>query len=198
MNLKRMFLTLMSVFTLMATFAMPNTSFAADGYLYTSERFGYSIKCPEKPLAVINLGILSPQEQGDVLIFATDGHNPTKYWVVSPNAFSNDTFPDLDNLNEETRKNLFAQLMIERGYETISLVPIQGHNAIYAITAKTIQIDSDKDGKVDQTINQEGQNIETYLKGSKSNYCIVLSSKTDLTQEDINAYQYGLLSFNDK
>lgn len=198
MNLKRMFLTLMSVFTLMATFAMPNISFAADGYLYTSERFGYSIKCPEKPLAVINLGILSPQEQGDVLIFATDGHNPTKYWVVSPNAFSNDTFPDLDNLNEETRKNLFAQLMIERGYETISLVPIQGHNAIYAITAKTIQIDSDKDGKVDQTINQEGQNIETYLKGSKSNYCIVLSSKTDLTQEDINAYQYGLLSFNDK
>lgn len=198
MNLKRMFLTLMSVFTLMATLSLPNVSFAADGYLYTSERFGYSIKCPEKPLAVINLGILSPQEQGDVLIFATDGHNPTKYWVVSPNAFSNDTFPDLDNLNEETKKNLFAQLMVERGYEAISLVPIQGHNAIYAITAKTIQIDSDKDGKVDQTINQEGQNIETYLKGSKSNYCIVLSSKTDLTQEDINAYQYGLLSFNDK
>lgn len=198
MNLKRMFLTLMSVFTLMATFAIPNTSFAADGYLYTSERFGYSIKCPEKPLAVINLGILSPQEQGDVLIFATDGHNPTKYWVVSPNAFSNDTFPDLDNLNEETKQNLFAQLIVERGYEAISLVPIQGHNAIYAITAKTIQIDSDKDGQVDQTINQEGQNIETYLKGSKSNYCIVLSSKTDLTQEDINAYQYGLLSFNDK
>lgn len=198
MNLKRMFLTLMSVFTLMATFAIPNTSFAADGYLYTSERFGYSIKCPEKPLAVINLGILSPQEQGDVLIFATDGHNPTKYWVVSPNAFSNDTFPDLDNLNEETKQNLFAQLIVERGYEAISLVPIQGHNAIYAITAKTIQIDSDKDGQVDQSINQEGQNIETYLKGSKSNYCIVLSSKTDLTQEDINAYQYGLLSFNDK
>ena len=139
MNLKRMFLTLMSIFALIATFAMPNTSFAADGYLYTSQRFGYSIKCPEKPLAVINLSILSPQEQGDVLIFDTDGHNPTKYWVVSPNAFSDDTFPDLDNISDEARQNLFTQLAFERGYETISLVPIQGHNAIYAVTAKTIQ-----------------------------------------------------------
>ena len=48
MMLKRMFLTFMSIFTLLAVAAMPGTSFAADGYLYTSERFGYSIKCPEK------------------------------------------------------------------------------------------------------------------------------------------------------
>ncbi|WP_302487012.1 hypothetical protein [uncultured Megamonas sp.] len=198
MILKRMFLTFMSIFVLIAITAMPSTSFAADGYLYTSERFGYSIKCPEKPLAVINLSILSPQEQGDVLIFETDGHNPTKYWVVSPNAFSNDTFPDLDNLSEEAKQNLFTQLAVERGYEAISLVPIQGHNAIYAVTAKTIQIDTNKDGQVDETIKQDGQNIETYLKGVKSNYCIVLSSKSELTKDDINAYQYGLLSFNDK
>lgn len=198
MMLKRMFLTFMSIFTLLAIAAMPGTSFAADGYLYTSERFGYSIKCPEKPLAVINLSILSPQEQGDVLIFETDGHNPTKYWVVSPNAFSNDTFPDLDNLTDEARQDLFTRLAIERGYEAISLVPIQRHNAIYAVTAKTIQIDTDKDGQVDKTIEQEGQNIETYFKGAKSNYCIVLSSKSALTEDDINNYQYGLLSFNDK
>ena len=192
MRIKRMFLSLMSIFALVATLSITNISFAADGYLYTSERFGYSIKCPEKPLAVINLSILSPQEQGDVLIFETDGHNPTKYWVISPNAFSNDTFPDLDNLTDE------ARLAIERGYEAISLVPIQGHNAIYAVTAKTIQIDTDKDSQVDKTIEQEGQHIETYFKGAKSNYCIVLSSKSALTEDDINNYQYGLLSFNDK
>lgn len=198
MRIKRMFLSLMSVFALVATLSITNISFAADGYLYTSERFGYSIKCPEKPLAVINLSILSPQEQGDVIIFATDGHNPTKYWIVSPNAFSNDTFPDLDKISDEDRKNLFTRLAVERGYEAISLVPIQGHNAIYAVTAKTIQVDTDKDGKVDKAIDEQGQNIETYLKGTKSNYCIVLSSKTALTKDDINAYQYGLLSFNDK
>lgn len=198
MRIKRMFLSLMSIFALVATLSITNISFAADGYLYTSERFGYSIKCPEKPLAVINLSILSPQEQGDVLIFETDGHNPTKYWVISPNAFSNDTFPDLDNLTDEARQDLFTRLAIERGYEVISLVPIQGHNAIYAVTAKTIQIDTDKDGQVDKTIEQEGQHIETYFKGAKSNYCIVLSSKSALTEDDINNYQYGLLSFNDK
>lgn len=195
MRIKRMFLSLMSIFALVATLSITNISFAADGYLYTSERFGYSIKCPEKPLAVINLSILSPQEQGDVLIFETDGHNPTKYWVISPNAFSNDTFPDLDNLTDEARQDLFTRLAIERGYEAISLVPIQGHNAIYAVTAKTIQIDTDKDGQVDKTIEQH---IETYFKGAKSNYCIVLSSKSALTEDDINNYQYGLLSFNDK
>ena len=195
MRIKRMFLSLMSIFALVATLSITNISFAADGYLYTSERFGYSIKCPEKPLAVINLSILSPQEQGDVLIFETDGHNPTKYWVISPNAISNDTFPDLDNLTDEARQDLFTRLAIERGYEAISLVPIQGHNAV---TAKTIQIDTDKDGQVDKTIEQEGQHIETYFKGAKSNYCIVLSSKSALTEDDINNYQYGLLSFNDK
>ena len=178
MRIKRMFLSLMSIFALVATVSITNISFAADGYLYTSERFGYSIKCPEKPLAVINLSILSPQEQGD--------------------AFSNDTFPDLDNLTDEARQDLFTRLAIERGYEAISLVPIQGHNAIYAVTAKTIQIDTDKDGQVDKTIEQEGQHIETYFKGAKSNYCIVLSSKSALTEDDINNYQYGLLSFNDK
>ena len=98
----------------------------------------------------------------------------------------------------EARQDLFTRLAIERGYEAISLVPIQGHNAIYAVTAKTIQIDTDKDGQVDKTIEQEGQNIETYFKGAKSNYCIVLSSKSALTEDDINNYQYGLLSFNDK
>ena len=198
MRIKRMFLSLMSIFALVATLSITNISFAADGYLYTSERFGYSKKKKKKPLAVINLSILSPQEQGDVLIFETDGHNPTKYWVISPNAFSNDTFPDLDNLTDEARQDLFTRLAIERGYEAISLVPIQGHNAIYAVTAKTIQIDTDKDGQVDKTIEQEGQHIETYFKGAKSNYCIVLSSKSALTEDDINNYQYGLLSFNDK
>ena len=49
MRIKRMFLSLMSIFALVATLSITNISFAADGYLYTSERFGYSIKCPEKP-----------------------------------------------------------------------------------------------------------------------------------------------------
>ena len=70
------------------------------------------------------------------------------------------------------QKDLFAHLMVERGYESVSLVPINGHNAIYAVTAKNIQVDTNKDGKADQTIEEPGQNIETYLKGNKTNYCI--------------------------
>ena len=69
---------------------------------------------------------------------------------------------------------------------------------LFMLLLQTIQIDTDKDGQVDKTIEQEGQNIETYFKGAKSNYCIVLSSKSALTEDDINNYQYGLLSFNDK
>lgn len=132
----------MSIFALVATLSITNISFAADGYLYTSERFGYSIKCPEKPLAVINLSILSPQEQGDVLIFETDGHNLQKYWVISPNAFSNDTFPDLDNLTDEARQDLFTRLAIERGYEAISLVQFKDIMLFMLLlqTIKSIQI----------------------------------------------------------
>lgn len=195
MRLKKMLLSLMCVFTFIAALAAHHTSFAASGYLYTSEKFGYSIKCPQKPLAVMNLSIFSPEEKGDVLVFENDGYNLTKYWIISPDAFSNDTFPDLDNINDEERTALFTHLAVERGYESVMLVPLNGHNAIYGVTAKIIQIDTDKDGQADKTIEQPEQSIETYFKGKKTNYCISVISKTDLTEEDINNYQYGLLSF---
>lgn len=195
--MKRMILSLMCVFTMMFAFSA-NAAFAAsDGYFYTSNRFGYTIKCPQKPIAVMDLSIFSPQEKGDILVFANDGYNLTKYWVVSPDAFTNDTFPDLDNISEQDAKDLFAHLMVDREYETVTLVPVNGHNAIYAVTAKTIQIDSNKDGEIEQTIQAPQQSIETYLKGQKTNYCIVVTAKGELTQDDINAYQYGLLSFRE-
>lgn len=194
-RISRILLSLMCVFTFVAALTANQTTFAADGYLYTSEKFGYSIKCPQKPLAVMNLSIFSPEEKGDILVFENDGYNLTKYWIVSPDAFSNDTFPDLDNITQEEKTALFTHLAVERGYETVTLVPIHGHNAIYGVTAKNVLIDSDKDGKVDKTIEQPGQSIETYFKGKKTNYCVTLTSKTTLTQDDINAYQYGLLSF---
>ena len=195
--MKRMILSLMCVFTMVLAFSTNVALAASDGYFYTSNRFGYTIKCPQKPIAVMDLSIFSPQEKGDILVFENDGYSLTKYWVVSPDAFTNDTFPDLDNISEQDAKDLFAHLMVERGYESVSLVPINGHNAIYAVTAKNIQVDTNKDGKADQTIEEPGQNIETYLKGNKTNYCIVLSSKKAITQDDINAYQYGLLSFRE-
>ncbi len=193
MNLKRILLFLMSLLILQTS----AVAFAADGYFYTSEKYGYTIKCPQKPLAVLNLSVLSPQEKGDVLVFANDGYTLTKYWVVSPEAFSNDTFPDLDKITDEEKQQLFVHMSADRGYEEIALVPINGHNAIYAVTAKTVQIDSDKDGKVDQTIQEDGQYIDTYFKGKNSNYCISMYSKGDLTKEDIDSYQYGLLSFRE-
>lgn len=195
--MKRMILSLMCVFTMMFAFSANAVFAASDGYFYTSNRFGYTIKCPQKPIAVMDLSIFSPQEKGDILVFANDGYNLTKYWVVSPDAFTNDTFPDLDNISEQDAKDLFAHLMVDREYETVTLVPVNGHNAIYAVTAKTIQIDSNKDGEIEQTIQAPQQSIETYLKGQKTNYCIVVTAKGELTQDDINAYQYGLLSFRE-
>ena len=110
MSLKRMLLSLMCMFTFMITLATANIS-SASGYLYTSEKFGYSIKCPQKPIAVMNLSVFSPQEKGEVLVFENNGYNLTKYWIISPDAFSNDTFPDLDNLTEEEKTNLFSHLV---------------------------------------------------------------------------------------
>ena len=193
MSLKRISLFVTSLLVLLTA----STAFAADGYIYTSDRFGYSIKCPQKPLAVLNLSVLSPQEQGDVLVFANDGYTLTKYWIVSPNAFSNDTFPDLNTISDKDKNELFAHMAADRGYQELALVDLNGQKAIYAVAAKTIQIDSDKDGKVDKTIEQNGQYIDTYFKGKNSNYCVALYSKDAPTQEDINAYQYGLLSFRE-
>ena len=163
---------------LLGTLSFPALTHAADTYKYTSEKYGYTIECPQKPIGVIPLSAVSSEENGDVLIFDNDGYNIKKAWIISVDAFKDADVPDLDKISDADRDLLFKKLL-SSGYEYAKLVPIDGKNALYTATAGT------------------DKQIKTYIRGTNNRYAAVLVEHPDLTKKSIDAYQKGLISFRE-
>ena len=123
---------------------------AALPYTYTSQQYGYTIQCPQKPVGVIPASALYEDRKGDVLIFDNDGYNIKYAWIVLTDAFDNKSVPDLNKLKEADAEKLLSGIMGSNGYEGIMLVNLNAKNkAIYAVTAKEIEIDENGDGQID-------------------------------------------------
>ncbi|HBQ29781.1 MAG TPA: hypothetical protein DD660_01735, partial [Mitsuokella multacida] len=69
-------------------------------YTYTSQQYGYTIQCPQKPVGVIPASALYEDKKGEVLIFDNDGYDIKYAWVVLSDAFDNKNVPDLNKLKE--------------------------------------------------------------------------------------------------
>ena len=169
---------------------------AAAGYTYTSQQYGYTIQCPAKPLGVIPLSVLSPSEQGEVLVFANDGYDIKKAWIVMQNAFDEKDLTNLDTISEADAKVLFAKVMAS-GYEYLSLVQIDGHNALYGMTSKVKYIDADNDGKPETKVEAENQQLKTFIRGKNQRYAVILLDNPELLKQDIKEYQAGVLTFRE-
>ena len=167
----------------------------AAGYTYTSKEYGYSIECPVKPLGVVPLSVLSPGEKGDILVFANEGYDIKYAWVIMPDAFEETSLPDLDKISEADAKALFSK-MLSNGYAFVSLVHVNGHNGLYAVTSKEIFVGKDKEGKPEKVETDE-QQIKTFLRGKNHRFGIVLMDNPTLVKEHVDAYQSGVLTFKE-
>lgn len=169
------------------------------GYKYTSERYGYSIVCPQKPVGVIPLSAMIETEHGDVLVFANEGYSLKRAWIIMTNAFTDkEVPPDLDKMNETQQKALIDNLMNTSGYEFVRIADINGRKGIYAVTAKIIDIDTNGDGKPDATAEADTQMIKTFFTGQfGGRFSVQLIDNPDLTQAGVQAYQMGLLTFQE-
>lgn len=196
MNYKVKFRNFLALCFAVAVVSVSSSAVAqAAGYTYTSKDYGYTIECPQKPVGVIPLSALSPAEKGDVLVFANDGYNIKHAWVIMPNGFDQDSFPDLDKISEADAKTLFGKLMAN-GYEFVSLVNVNGHNALYAVTAKTMLVGKDSEGKPEK-VEADAQQVKTFIRGKNDRYAVILMDNPTLLKEDIQAYQDGVLSFKE-
>ena len=138
----------------------------AVGYTYTSKVYGYTIQCPKKP-NVIPASMLYEGKKGEVLIFDNDGYNIKNAWVVLTNAFDEKKMPDLNKLKEADARKYLSELMGSNGYEGVMLINLSATNkAIYAVTAKTVDIDTDGDGKVDASATANTQMAVTFFRGN--------------------------------
>lgn len=173
-------------------------AYAASGYKYTSERYGYSIICPYKPAGVIPLSSLYENERGDVLIFENEGYDIKQAWIVMVNAYNDNDLPDLSKMDEKQQQALIDKLMNGSGYEFVRIADINGRKGIYCVTAKIIDVDTNGDGKPDETLESDTQMIKTYFQGQfGGHYSIQLIDNPDLTRAGVQAYQMGICTFQE-
>ena len=168
-------------------------------YTYTSRDYGYTIQCPQRPLGTIPANIFygDDSKKGEILVFANEGYNVIYGWAVLQDAFTDRTIPDLNQLNDEHAKALVKHMMNTYGYEGAMIVELANHNkAIYAVTGKVLDVDTDGDGQPDQTVEASSQNAVTYFRGADGvRYCVTLIDNPELRDEAIDLYQKALNTF---
>ncbi len=168
-------------------------------YVYTSKEYGYTINCPQKP-NVIPASALFADKKGEILIFANEEYNIKNAWVIITDAFDNKSVPDLNKINQEEATKYCNSLMSSNGYEAIELISrTKKDKAIYAITAKEIEIDSDGDGKPDMTAKADTQMAVTFFRGNKGGrYSIQLIDNPELRDSAVDLFQKGVTTFKEK
>ena len=172
---------------------------AALPYTYTSQQYGYTIQCPQKPVGVIPASVLYEDRKGDVLIFDNDGYNIKYAWIVLTDAFDNKSVPDLNKLKEADAEKLLSGIMGSNGYEGIMLVNLNAKNkAIYAVTAKEIEIDENGDGQIDGVAKADTQMAVAFFRTEKGNrYGVELIDNPDLRESSLAAFQKGITTLKD-
>ncbi len=168
------------------------------GYKYTSQRYGYSIICPQKP-NVIPASTMDESARGDVLIFQNEGYDIINAWIILVDAFDEKELPkDIGTRSEEEQKKFIEHIMGSGGYEFVRLTDVQGQTGIYCVTAKVLDIDTNGDGKIDETVTADTQMVKTFFRGQYGGrFSVQLIDNPELTQAGVAIYQLGMLTFQE-
>lgn len=177
--------------------SIPQTT--AEGYLYTSKEYKYSVVCPKKP-NVIPAELLMEGKKGEVLIFDNEGFHIKNAWVILTEAFDKKKTPDFNKMNEAEAKKYLDEIMQSNPYEGIALVNLSEKNkAIYALTAKEVELDTNGDGKPDVTAKADTQMAVLFFRGNKGGcYSMQLIDNPDLRNSEIVKFQNGAMTFQEK
>lgn len=169
-------------------------------YKYTSKAYGFTIQCPQKPLGVIEASALYGEgKKGEILIFDNEEYNIKHAWIILKDAFS-DNVPDLNKLAGDQANEALARIMDSNGYEGIMLMKLNDRNrAIFAMTAKEIEIDSNGDGIIDGTAKADTQMAVMFFRGEDGgHYSLQLIDNPELRENSVLALQEAAKTFKAK
>ena len=172
---------------------------AEGGYLYSSKDYGYMIVCPKKP-HVIPVNLLMEGKKGEALIFDNDGYHIQNAWLVLTDAFDKKKTPDFNKMNGAEAKKYLEDIMQSNPYEGVMVVNLnQNNKAIYALTAKEVELDTDGDGKPDVTAKADTQMAVLFFRGNKGGcYSLQLIENPELRESEIVKFQNGAMTFKEK
>ena len=168
-------------------------------YTYTSKEYGYTIQCPQKP-NVIPASMLYEGKKGEVLVFDNEGYTIKNAWVILTDAFDSKNTPDYNKLKEDEAKNYLTTLMNNNAYESARLIKLdEKRKAVFAVTAKEVELDTDGDGKPDVTAKADTRMAVLFFRGNKGGcYSIQLIDNPDLRESALLAFKAGAISFQEK
>ena len=164
-------------------------------YAYESSKYGYRIMCPKQPAFVIP-AVEFDGHEGEVLIFENEDYYIKYAWVIHVNAFSEDGVPNLNAISPEESVQLLKGIMSSNGYEGIMLINLtEGNKAIFATTAKEIEIDEDGDGIPDATARADSQMAVLFFRTANGlRYGLELIDNPDLRDVSVAAFLAGARS----
>lgn len=162
-------------------------------YSYESPAYGYRVMCPRRPLGVIPASTLFENREGEILIFENEEYHIKYAWVVLVNAFPEEALPNLNAIDPEEAARLLWNIMGSNGYEGIMLVPLTDNNkAIFAMTAKEIEIDEDGDGVIDGTATTDNQMAVLFFRGNNgARYGFELIDNPELRAASVSDFLAG-------
>lgn len=172
MFMKKIIIGIMMTVLACVMFIQPSEAAA---YTYKSEKYGFSIECPQAPVAILDLALTSDQK-GIMMIYENEGMNVTYDWIIVTEAFDNDTFPDFTRI-DQAQLDEFLKSLVEKDYGFATIAPVEKRPAVYMLG-----------------INEDV--AKTYFTGSNGqHYGVIMHTTPDKFSERVTAYQEGLVSF---
>lgn len=173
--------------------ASVNAATAELSYAYESTAYGYRIMCPKKPVGIIPASTLFENREGEVLIFDNEEYHIKYAWVILVNAFPEKALPNLNTVSPEEAATLLQKIMGSNGYEGIMLINLTDSNkAIFAMTAKEVDIDEDGDGTPDVTATANNQMAVLFFRGENGvRYGVELIDNPELRASSVNTFLAG-------
>ena len=149
--------------------------------------------CPQKPVGVIPASALYDDREGEILIFDNEEYNIKYAWAVFVNAFPDASVPNLNDIKPEEAVNLLERIQNSNGYEGIMLINLSDTNkAIFAMTAKEVDIDEDGDGVVDATAKADNQTAVLFFRGANGQrYGLELIDNPTLRAKSVATFMAG-------
>ena len=162
-------------------------------YTYKSTAYKYQIMCPQKPVGIIPASALFENREGEILIFDNEEYHIKYAWVVLANAFPEEALPNLNTVSPEEAATLLQKIMGSNGYEGIMLMNLTDSNkAIFAMTAKEVEIDEDGDGTPDATATASNQMAVLFFRGEDgARYGLELIDNPELRASSVDTFLAG-------
>lgn len=161
-------------------------------YDYTSADYGYSLKCPWKPI-VVDLKFEDPPLRGEQLFFLNDQNEVVFRYRIVFDAFNDSVVPDFNKAGEKELEDYLDKFKKANRFELAQVTNISKTNkGVVGITGKEIEVPDENGNPV--VTPAENQAAVTFFRHNGQRMLLMVITD-ELTQEMLNAYGFSVSTF---